>query len=44
MLRTWLRVQIIGPEGWFEVVYNEGTHEAVYAELSANEQSAYRLL
>ncbi|CAK4835275.1 unnamed protein product [Aphanomyces euteiches] len=29
------------PEGWFAVVYDEGTHEAVFAELSANEQAAY---
>jgi hypothetical protein len=29
------------PEGWFAVVYDENSHEAVFAELSANEQSAY---
>ncbi|QGQ93547.1 hypothetical protein EHS13_00710 [Paenibacillus psychroresistens] len=29
------------PEGWFAVVYDEGSQEAVFAELSANEQSAY---
>jgi hypothetical protein len=29
------------PEGWFAVVYDEVSHEAVFAELSANEQTAY---
>jgi hypothetical protein len=29
------------PEGWFAVVYDENSHEAVFAELSANEQLAY---
>jgi hypothetical protein len=29
------------PEGWFAVVYDEDSNETLYAELSANEQSAY---